>query len=148
MVTADPPTPRALRVLAVLTSPAHRALARALCGRVVPGAHCQDASTVTDAVLALLTGPVDLVLVDVDWAGDLLPGLAQHVRRSAPKAGLLGFGTLSGTHPAMHAAWWPGGMHGWNQLPQVLEDWLQGWCEAQASMPRVASGTKTFGHSG
>ncbi len=135
-MTGDLPELR-LRVLGVLANPEHRAQARALCRRVVPGAHCQDASTVTDAVLALLSGPVDLVLVDVDWAGDLLPGLVQHVRRSAPKAGLLGFGTLHDSPPSAHPAWLPG-MYGWNQLPQVLENWLQGWCEARVTMARVA----------
>lgn len=128
---------RALRVLSVFGDAAHRAEVRHLCEQLAPGSQCLETATVTDAVLALLSGPVDLVLVDLDWAGDLLGGLTLHVRRSAPRARLLGFGpalaSLSTSHPS-----WPGSVHAWPELPQRLRDGVGEWQRGQAAHPPLA----------
>jgi hypothetical protein len=101
----------------VFDNAAHRALVQEICAAEAPGARVIDVSTPTDAVLALLSNHVDLVLVDVDLSGDLLPALALHVRRSAPHATLLGFGQAPSSRKILP----------WQQFGQALSRWLRAW---------------------
>jgi hypothetical protein len=109
-------------VLTVFDSPAHRTLVRDTCASQTPRARVVDVSTPTDAVLALLADHMDLVLVDVDLSGDLLPALALHVRRSAPEATLLGFGQTPSSRKVLP----------WQQLGPALVRWLDVWSRPRA----------------
>lgn len=104
-------------VLTVFDSPTHRTLVRDTCASQAPPARVVDVSTPTDAVLALLAERMDLVLVDVDLSGDLLPALALHVRRSAPEATLLEFGQAPSSRKVLP----------WQQLGPALVRWLDVW---------------------
>lgn len=104
------------RMLTVFADADARRAAREALAAGAPEGVCQDAASVTEAVLALLSGRFDLVLVDVAWAGDLLQALQRHVQRSAPQARLIGFAA----EPQSAV---PGGLrevHAWSQLPGVL----------------------------
>lgn len=116
---------RPLRVLSLCASTEERARVHNICSQMASGCQCVDTATATDAVLALLTGPVDLVIVDTDAAGELLPGLLRHLRRSAPRAGLLGF--HMGTQAPLAEGLAPSAVHPWSALPAVLGDWVAGW---------------------
>lgn len=116
------------RMLTVFADAHARRAARDALAACAPEGVCQDAASVTEAVLALLGSRFDVVLVDVGWAGDLLQALQRHVQRSAPQARLIGF-TAQAQVPA------PPGLrevHAWSQLPAVLAG-LQG-----ARAPRTA----------
>lgn len=110
-----------LRMLTVFADGHARRAAREALAACAPEAACQDASSVTEAVLALLGSRFDVVLVDVGWAGDLLQALQRHVQRSAPLARLIGFAAQP------EAAAPPGlrEVHAWSQLPDVVAG-LQG----------------------
>lgn len=84
------------RVLLVVGDLSLRARAWELCETLAPRCHLTDATSVTDAVLLVLSSPVDVVLVDAQLAGDLLHSLVRHVRRSAPQASLSVFGVQAG----------------------------------------------------
>lgn len=104
------------RMLTVFADASARRAAHEAFAASAPEGVSQDAASVTEAVLALLAGRFDLVLVDVGWAGDLLQALQRHVQRSAPQARLIGFATQ-----AQAAA--PSGLrevHDWSELPEVV----------------------------
>lgn len=75
-------------VLTVLPTRRHRETVSSLCRSIDPQCIVYDVSNVTDAVLLILAEPVDVLVVDVGFAGDLLGVLQHHLRRSAPKAKL------------------------------------------------------------
>jgi len=74
------------RVLTVLPTRRHRQAVQAVCRVRDPGCVITDVPSVTDAVLVLLSDPVDVVVVDMGFAGDMLGVLQHHARRSAPRA--------------------------------------------------------------
>ena len=116
---------RGLRVLSLCASSEQRTRVHHICNALAPGSQCIDTATVTDAVLALLAGPVDLVLVDTNAAGDLLPGLLRHLRRSAPRAGLMGF--HAGARAPLTEGLAASALHPWSALPAVLAGWVADW---------------------
>jgi hypothetical protein len=78
------------------------------------------------AVLTLLSEEVDLVLVDVVWAGDLLGALVRHVHRAMPQADVVGFFSPSGEDALRGYLPPPRERHAWEKLPAVLTHWLAG----------------------
>lgn len=74
------------RVLTVLPTRQSRQAVQAVCRVRDPGCVITDVPSVTDAVLVLLSDPVDVVVVDMGLAGDMLGVLQHHARRSAPMA--------------------------------------------------------------
>ncbi|APW37289.1 hypothetical protein RD110_08860 [Rhodoferax koreense] len=92
MRSKDELVSKLLKILTVFEAGSHRELVRHWCEALAPGSQVLDVASATDAVLTLLGEPVDLLLVDTGIAGDLLPSLRRHARRSAPKARLLMFG--------------------------------------------------------
>lgn len=64
----------------------HRQAVQAVCRARDAGCVITDVPSVTDAVLVLLSDPVDLIVVDMGFAGDMLGALLHHARRSAPRA--------------------------------------------------------------
>lgn len=74
------------RVLTVLPTRWHRQAVQVVCRVRDPGCVITDVPSVTDAVLVLLSEPVDVMVVDVGLAGDMLGVLQHHARRSAPRA--------------------------------------------------------------
>lgn len=116
-------------VLTVFASASRRTQVLNACTAQTPMSRTIDVSTPTDAVLALLCDRVDLVLVDLALAGDLLPALALHARRSAPEATLLGFDdeaaqARKSAHGALAREVFP-----WHQLTPVLTRWLRNRCD-------------------
>lgn len=105
-------------VLTVFPHREPRDVVREVCAALVPCAKVLDAASPTDAVMTLLSTTVDLVLVDVDGAGDLLAALTRHVQRSAPDATLVGFSAAGGRGDATHP---------WSELSGALSRWLQRW---------------------
>lgn len=108
-----------LRVLTVFSHAAHRALVARACTLLAPQGTVIDAATATDAVLQLLSQPVDVLLIDVAWAGEFLGALERHARRSAPGALVLAFATPSvagaaGTPQAL------GTVHAWSDMESIL----------------------------
>lgn len=121
----EPARPRR-RMLSVFTGRDHRDMVRDGC--LAHGTHWQyvEAAAPTDAVLTLLSCPVDVVLVDLDWPGDLLGALVRHVRRSSPLARLLAFGqpTAALRDKARQAG--IGEAHPWGALAGLLQRCLDG----------------------
>lgn len=111
-------------VLTLIGPRRHRELVHRLCHARHPAGAVIDVSSPTDAVLTLLTQPVDMVLIDVSLAGDLMPTLARHVRRSAPNARLAVFGgpatPAAETGTARVAEVLP-----WARLESILHGFLQ-----------------------
>lgn len=101
-------------VLTVFAAVERRAPVHDACASRPAAWRVLDAPTPTEAVLALLSRPIDLVLADADWPPDLLQALQRHARRSAPGAGFLLFGDPA---PALEAS----GIRPWAELPCVLE---------------------------
>lgn len=112
------------RVLTVLPTRQHRQAVQAVCRVRDPGCVITDVPSVTDAVLLLLSDPVDVVVVDMGLAGDMLGVLQHHARRSAPRAKVALFraeplcasnaaaGDLSQGHP-------------WSDMETILDRLLQ-----------------------
>ncbi|APW37252.1 hypothetical protein RD110_08625 [Rhodoferax koreense] len=101
---------RPRKVLTVFAARGHRDTVRRLCRSLEPASQVTDVASATDAVLTLLTGPMDLVLVDAGLAGDLLGALLRHAQRSAPRAKLAVF-----AGGALAPGWLP-----WSQLEATL----------------------------
>lgn len=81
-----------MTVLTVFLEPQDRARVREACDGAGLRTPVFDAAAVTDAVLHLLSAPVELVLADAALPAQLFGVLLRHVRRSAPDAVLLAFG--------------------------------------------------------
>ena len=81
------------RILTVLPTRRRREAVQAVCRVRDPTCVITDLSSVTDAVLVLLSEPVDVIVVDMGLAGDMLGVLQHHARRSAPKAKMALFRT-------------------------------------------------------
>jgi len=113
--------PMACTVLALIGPRRQRELVHRLCRARLPAGAVIDVASATDAVLMLLTQPMDLVLVDAALAGDLMPTLTRHVRRSAPNAVLAIFGCAS-AQAADTAR--PIELLPWAQLESTLHDFL------------------------
>ena len=127
------PAGRSPRVLTVFADAGHRAQVHQACATLAPDSQLLDAASATDAVLALLSNPIDLVLVDVTWSGDLLSALVRHTRRSAPDAMLMAFGST----PQKTGAPLPPGLgrlRPWRDLPASVADWLR-----QRAVPAVGA---------
>ncbi len=120
-------------VLTVFPHREARDLVREVCAARVPSPRVLDAASPTDAVMTLLSTDVDLVLVDVDGAGELLAALTRHVQRSAPDATLVGFSAGCWRRPRSEEQEMPdateasGHARPWNELPGTLSRWLQQW---------------------
>ena len=118
------PDGRSLRVLTVFADADHRAQVHQACTTLAPDSQVLDAASATDAVLTLLSNPIDLVLVDVTWSGDLLGALVRHTRRSAPDAMLMAFGnTPPNAEAPLPSAL--GVLRPWRDLPASVTDWLR-----------------------
>lgn len=120
------PPPRALCLLTVFADARQRAEVGDLCARLAPDCRMIHTATATDAVMALLSEEVDLVLVDVVWAGDLLGALVRHVHRALPQADVVGFFSPSGEGALRGYLPPPRERHTWEKLPAVLTQWLAG----------------------
>ncbi|HSV51968.1 MAG TPA: hypothetical protein VLJ57_07620 [Burkholderiaceae bacterium] len=114
-------------MLTVFANGAHRSQVQDACTGLAPGSRVSYVSTPTEAVLALLSERVDLVLVDVAVAADLLPALALHARRSLPQATLLCFGDAAAQGRATSAETALHKVFPWEELVPVLTRWLQAW---------------------
>lgn len=112
------------RVLTVLPTRWHRQAVQAVCRVRDPGCVVTDVPSVTDAVLVLLSEPVDVVVVDTGLAGDMLGVLQHHARRSAPRAkmGLFSAELHSGS-PAATGDLSQG--HPWSDMEAILDRLLQ-----------------------
>lgn len=107
-----------LRILTVLPTRGYRDAVEAVCRARDPGCAITHVSSVMDAVLALLTEPVDVLVVDMGLAGDLLEVLHHHVLRSAPEAKIALFmnepqsrGAATGDLSQVHS---------WSELEETL----------------------------
>lgn len=111
------------RLLTVFASGRQREQVHRLSDSYAPGCVVVDVTSATDAVLTLLAGPVDVVLIDASLVGDLLNALLRHVHRSSPNATLAVFGTASsdGDLPASRQ----NDMRPWTQLEETLKRLLQ-----------------------
>lgn len=78
--------PARFTILTVLPTRGHRDAVERLCPALAPGCAIFHVPSATDAVLTLLSEPIDLLVVDACLAGDLLATLKRHARRSAPHA--------------------------------------------------------------
>ena len=108
--------------MTVFASGRQRERVHRLLDAYAPGCLVVDVASATDAVLALLAGPVDVVLIDASLAGDLLGALRRHARRSSPYAKLAVFGGASPddmTGPAIES------VLAWDQLDETLKRLLQ-----------------------
>jgi ABC-type amino acid transport substrate-binding protein len=115
-----------LTVLTVFAQREPRDVVHEVCTALRPTAQVIDAASPTDAVMTLLAKDIDLVLVDVDSAGELLAALRRHVQRSAPDATLIGFGGLrppsdEGLRDSSNR------VRGWGELADTVSAWLQQW---------------------
>jgi len=113
-------------VLTVFTQREPRDVVREVCAALRPTGKVIDAASPTDAVMTLLAKDIDLVLVDVDGAGELLAALRRHVQRSAPDATLIGFGGLRapGDEGLKDSS---SRVRHWGELADTLSAWLQQW---------------------
>lgn len=122
---AAPPAGNDFCLLTVFAAAAHRAQVGDTCRTLAPGSRVIDVSTPTEAVLALLSDRVDLVLVDVALAAELLPALELHARRSMPQATLLCFGDTAARSRSPFGETRSRKVHPWQDLAAVLTRWLQ-----------------------
>jgi hypothetical protein len=109
------------KVMTVFGSSEQRDKVHRLADLMAPGCLFVDVASATDAVLTLLAGPVDVVLIDARLAGDLLNALQRHARRSSPQARLAVFGEA--------------GAKGGPQAARV--DRVQPWSELRATLTRL-----------
>lgn len=115
------------RVLTVVLDPSARARVRDLFHAQDP-VQLFDAGSVTDAVLHLLTVPVELVLIDAGLPPREFNNLLRHVRRSAPNATVLVFCDDSDASPQpmrMLLASRREHCHPWDELDSVVTLHLQ-----------------------
>lgn len=84
--TGEPLVQTRFTILTVLPTRGHRDTVERLCTALAPGCAIVHVPSATDAVLTLLSEPIDLLIVDACLAGDLLATLKRHARRSAPHA--------------------------------------------------------------
>ncbi|MFZ4286662.1 hypothetical protein [Variovorax sp. HJSM1_2] len=119
-------------VLTVFVQREPRDLVHEVCSALQPGARVIDAASATDAVMTLLAKDIDLVLVDLDGAGELLGALRRHVQRSAPDATLLGFGRMLPPAAAQPVHEGASSVHSWAELEYTLTAWLQQWPRPKA----------------
>ncbi|WP_157412598.1 MULTISPECIES: hypothetical protein [unclassified Acidovorax] len=102
----------------------HRQAVQAVCRVRDPGCVITDVPSVTDAVLVLLSEPVDLMVVDMGLAGDMLGVLQHHARRSAPRAKM----ALFKAEPNSASSAATGDLlqgHSWSDMETVLDHLLQ-----------------------
>ncbi|KRC19165.1 hypothetical protein ASE31_05920 [Acidovorax sp. Root217] len=112
------------RVLTMLPTRWHRQAVQAVCRVRDPGCVITDVPSVTDAVLVLLSEPVDLMVVDMGLAGDMLGVLQHHARRSAPRAKM----ALFKAEPNSASSAATGDLlqgHSWSDMETVLDHLLQ-----------------------
>lgn len=125
MTVSEADQVRSLRLLmTVFASGRQRERVRRLAERHAPGSLVVEVASATDAVLTLLAGPLDLVLVDAGLVGDLLSALRRHAQRSSPHARVVVFGGMSTDADTGEA--WPGDVVPWAQLDDTLRRLLQG----------------------
>ena len=114
------------KLMTVFASGRQRELVRRLSDTYAPGCVVVDVSSATDAVLTLLTGPVDVVLIDATLVGDLLNALRRHANRSSPNATLAVFGAAAPADAGGRAATGGEGLLAWTELEETLKRLLQG----------------------
>ena len=124
------PAAGACTVLTLIGPRRHREAVHRMCRARQPADSVVDVASVTDAVLMLLSGAVDVVLIDAVLAGDLMGTLTRHTRRSAPDAKLAIFGgavaptQVGGAAPPERADQL-GLALPWSRLEQTLQDFLR-----------------------
>lgn len=112
------------RVLTVLPTRWLRQAVQGVCRLRDPGCAITDVASVTDAVLVLLSESVDVLVVDMGLAGDMLGALQHHARRSAPRAKMALFSADLHSGSAVATGDLSQG-HPWSDMEAVLDGLLQ-----------------------
>lgn len=119
---------RSACVLALLGDAAQRSRVRRGCAAQPLPVRLLEAASVTDAVLSVLSQPIDLVLVDLAHPDELLRAMLRHVRRSRPQARIVGLRDLPQPSHATHPPDLLAGLdaiHPWSELEPRLDEALR-----------------------